>query len=114
MDGDVGGGAGDVNDGLREGRRTEADMGIVGEAEAFFGDADQIAVEAGVGVLVVDGGDGIVARRQIRPDGNGGAGVLVDRGRTVAEAFSLSSGQPSGERKRMVPRLPRVLRKPST
>jgi len=45
-----------MHDGGLERRSRESDRWVVGEAEAFFGNSDKVAVKPGVTVFVVNGG----------------------------------------------------------
>lgn len=62
-------------------------MRVVGETEAFLGNAEQVAIETGVAVLVVNHGDRIITRRQMGPDDRSRTLAGGDRGRTGAEGF---------------------------
>ena len=111
VDGGFGGGAGYLHGGGVEGGGGEEDFGVVGEAEAFFGDAEHVVIELVVGVFVVQGDDGVAAGRDLQGDGGGGSGEGVG---AVWKDLSLFSGQPSGELKMERPASPFWLRKPST
>jgi len=56
MNGVFGGGTLNTHDGGLERRSRESDRWVVGEAEAFFGNSDKVAVKPGVTVFVVNGG----------------------------------------------------------
>src|SRR4051812_5275294 len=60
-DGDGGVGAFDFEGGGVEGWGVEADGGVVGDAEGFGGDAEEVLVELTVRIAVVVEGDGICA-----------------------------------------------------
>lgn len=83
----VGSGAADADHGFAERWRGQGHAGIVGEAEAFFGNADEVAVELGVAVLIVNGGDGIITWRQVRPHRCRSAADHINGRGTAAEGF---------------------------
>jgi hypothetical protein len=89
VDGDVGGGASYTDDSGAEGRCAEADVRVVGEAKAFPGDAEERAIEPGVGVFVVNGGHCIIAGREVGPDRDGDASGLIDGRRAGTKCFRL-------------------------
>ena len=67
--------AANVDLGFEERRSDKANVRIVGEAEAFLGNSKHVAVQLRIAVLVVNGGDGVIARWQMRPyRGRGAAG----------------------------------------
>lgn len=96
MDAGVGGGALHVHDGDGEGWSRKSNVGIVGEAEAFFGNPDEIAVEAGVAILVMDDGNTVIARGQMLPDDDGLASVGSYGGRSIPERLVLVFGPTIG------------------
>lgn len=63
---------------LLEGWRGKHHLGIVGEAEAFLGDSDEISVELVVAILIVDGSYSVISRRNIRPFRDGSPARFVD------------------------------------
>ena len=85
MDGHFGGGTANVDERLAEAGRTERYVGIVRESETFFRNPDEISIEMMITVLVVNGGDSIVARRDFRPLRNGSSRCLIDGCGTVTK-----------------------------
>jgi len=71
-------------------------MRIVGEAEAFFGNSDEVAVETGVAIFVMNDGDAVVAGRQILPGNEGLARIGRNGGRTVTKGFVFVFGPAIG------------------
>jgi len=77
MDGGLGGGAGYRDGCCVEGWGGEDDLGVVGEAKAFLGDMEHVAIELVVGVFVVQGYQGVASGRYLKGDGGGGSGEGV-------------------------------------
>ena len=93
VDGGFGGGAG-YRDGCGvEGRGGEDHVGVVGEAEAFFGDAKHVFIEFVVGVFVVQGDEGVATGRDLQGNGGGGSGEGV---RAVLEGLVVVLGPAVG------------------
>jgi len=110
VDGGFGGGQA-TGMGSVEGRGGEHDVRVVGEAEAFFGDAEHVFYRACDWSFRHAGPRGVATGRDLQGDGGRGSGEGVG---PCAKALSLLSGQPSDELKTERPASPFSLRKPST
>ena len=77
-----------------ERRSGETHVWVVGKAKAFLGYPDQVAIQFRVAILIMDGGNAIITRRQVFPHDGCLALAGQDGRRSVSKRFVEVLGPP--------------------